>query len=213
MKTEIVTSATGEPIGLDEIKTHLRISGGQTVEDNLLVSLIGAARERVENYTNLKLMPQKHYVYYDEFPSSCNYYKLSSPNPNPDGNYFYIPYPPLRSIPSSGLYYTNSNGNSTTFSSTKWSSDTASKPGRLVLDFNDDWPTATLAENNPIRIEFNSGYAGSTAIPNSIKAAMKLMVANWYENREENYVGPMGAIVELPNAVKSLLMSYRIFSF
>lgn len=213
MITQLVTSSTGEPINLEEVKIHLRLDVGETQEDDLILGLIGAARERVENITHRKLMPETHYVYYNDWPSDEDRnWDRFTPNPNPDYRYFNIPYPPLRSIPSSGLYYTNSSGSSTTLSSTKWDADTAGEPGRLVLDYNSDWPTVTLAENNPIRIEFNCGYAGSTDIPNSIKVAMKLMIGNWYENREENYVGPVGTVIEISNTVKALLSPYRIFS-
>ena len=194
IRTAIVTAATGDPIDLEEAKLHLRIDIGETAEDDLIMGLIRSSREKSESITGLKLMPQTWYSYYDNFP-----YKT----------YIELPYSPVSSIPSSGIYYTKSGGNSTTFSSTKWSQDIVSIPGRVVLKDNDDWPSDTLETNNPIRVEFVCGYAGSTAVPDSIKSAMKLMIGHWYENREESIVAQ--TIMSIPMGSKHLLAPYRTF--
>jgi uncharacterized phiE125 gp8 family phage protein len=193
IRSSLLTASSEEPITLEEIKIHLRIDIGETAEDDLLMGLLRASRERVEIITGRKLMPQTWYAYFSDFPWR---------------DYFELPYAPIRSIPSSGLYYTDSTGGSTTFSSTKWSSDIVSVPGRLVLDYNEDWPSNTLAANNPIRIEFSCGYAGSTSVPDTIKAAMKLMVGHWYENREDSMIT---SIQPIPLGVKALLAPYKIF--
>jgi len=202
MKTAIVTSATAEPILLSDAKRHLRVSTSFTDDDSYINSLITAARQEVENYTNRKLMYQRWKVYFDEFPS---------------GESFEIPYPPLRSIPSTGLRYTNSTQSTQTLSSTKWDSDTVSEPGRLVLDYNDDWPTDTLAQSNPISIEFRCGYptsgasSGGRFVPALIRHAIKLIVSDLYEQRENFIVGQ--PINSIPTPAKRLLSSYRIKTF
>lgn len=197
MKTQLVSSSsTFEVLTLEEMKDHLRIGYGETAEDELLKGLRKAAQEHVENYTNRKLSPAKWKVYFDQWPS---------------GDSFEIPYPPLRSIPSTGLKYTMSSGGSTTFSSTAWASDTVSTPGRLVLDYNDEWPTESLHNRNPIEITVLCGYSSAGKIPQPVKQAMLLLAGNWYENRENSIVGP--SVAELPFGVKALLAPYRIFSF
>lgn len=203
MKTVVVTSATGEPLTLEDVKSQLRLELGQTDEDEFLQDLITAARQHIENITGRKLMPQTWRVYFDAWPSGKKNYDS-----------FEIPYPPLRSIPSTGLVYTDSTGGSTTFSSTAWASDTVSEPGRLVLDYNDDWPTVTLHNNNPIAIDFNCGYSTATAVPGAIKRAIKMLVGHYYENRESVTVIPSGMkIEETPSAVKTILTHYREYRF
>jgi uncharacterized phiE125 gp8 family phage protein len=197
MKTVIVTSATGEPITLAEAKEHLRVN--TTDNDDYITNLITVARQRVEEITNRKLMPQTWKVYYDAWPSSGDNY-----------DHIDLPYPPLSTVPSTGIVYTNSDGDSTTFSSTAWASDTVSEPGRVVLEYDDDWPTETLHNRNPIAIEFQCGYSGSTAVPERIKQAIKIILAELYEQREISVVGQS---VYTNSIVENLLSDYRVFTF
>ena len=200
MKTVIVTGTTKSPITLEEIKDHLRIERGETFYDDSLKGMRSAAIEMVENVTGRKLMPQTWRAYFDDWPR---------------GEYMEIPYPPLRSVESTDVLYTNSTGDTTTFnltgSSSSWSVDIVSEPGRVVLDNSEDWPTDILHQNNPISVEFGCGYAGSTAIPQSIKHAMYLMIGHWFEMREETLTG--ATVQQIPVASRALLAPYRISKF
>lgn len=198
MRTAVVTSATGEPLTLEEVKDHLRLEQGETAEDEYLDTLVTVARQQVEDYTGRKLMPETRYLYLDNWQQSYS------------DEYIYIPDPPLRSIPTTGVYYTDSDGDSTTMSSTAWATDTAGEPGRLVLDYNDDWPTDVLDDNNPIRIEYNCGSSDRAAIPKAVKQAMKIMVSDMYENRETYVIGQSVGTVD---TVKALLAPYRVWTW
>ena len=203
MKTVVVTSATGEPISRKQAKEHLRLSTAYTDDDSYIDAIITASRLRVENNTNRKLMYQKHKVFFDDFPTK---------------DYIEIPYAPLKSIPSSGLRYTNSTGLTQTFSSTKYSADIYSEPGRLVLKYNDDWPSDTLATNNPISVEFVCGYSSSPSssggrfVPETLKHAMRLIIGDLYQHREESTLLEQGGKF-ISGAVQLLLSPYRIFKF
>ena len=119
LKTVMVTSSIqGEPITKEDLKNHLRMEVGETAENDYLDSLIKVARDRVEEITNRKLMPQTWRLYLDSWPNK---------------DYISLPYTPLQSVPSTGIVYTNSDGDSTTFSSTGWSASTNVEPGRIVL--------------------------------------------------------------------------------
>ena len=200
MKTQIVTATSSGQVSLplEDIKNHLRLPIGETDEDDLLNGLRDAAQEYVENHTNRKLLTQTWSVYFDDWPS---------------GDSFEMPYPPLQSIPTTGVVYTNSTQDSTTWSSTNWAADSVSEPGRLVRDYEQQaWPTtATLHNNNPIAISFICGYTTASNIPRSIRQAMLLIVGHFYENREETIVGQ--PITRVPMAVNSLLAPYRNFKF
>jgi len=199
MKTVLVTasaSSNGFCLASSEIKVHLRLPTSSTGENSLLSGLRDAAQNVTENYINRKLTTQTWKIYFDEFPSE---------------QAFEIPYPPLVSVPSTGIKYTLSSGGSTTFSSTKWNQDIVSEPGRVVLGYNDDWPSNTLETNNPIEILFNCGYK-STNRPQAIKQALLLMIGSWYENREEIIVSGQ-SFQKMPIGTKSLLDPYRIFRF
>jgi uncharacterized phiE125 gp8 family phage protein len=200
MKVSKTSGPTLYPLRLDEIKAHLRIPEGETNEDDLLNGLQDAAVEYVENHTNRKLLTQTWKVYFDDWPN---------------GDSFEIPYPPLQSIPSTGVVYTNSTNDSTTYGSTKWASDTVSEPGRLVREYEEStWPTtATLHNNNPIAVEFVCGYTTGSNIPQSIKSAMLLIIGDLYENREQSVVGPGWQVSRVSVAAQSLLAPYRNFKF
>lgn len=198
MKTALISTTGSEPLSLAIIKDHVRIAQGQTRDDDLLQVYRVAARERVEQMANIKLRPYKYKLYLDAWPNS---------------DAIDLPFAPLRSVPSTGVVYTNSAGNSTTFSSTAWGADTVSQPGRVVLAYQDDWPTETLTNNNPISIEFNCGYNASSDLPYSLKAAMLLTISHLYENREEVVIGQGVAVFPLPKAVDALVANYRNFTF
>lgn len=209
MITSIVSKSTYYPISIDELKSHIRMKIGQTIEDDALNIFRNAAITYTEKYLNRKLSKQTVKYYLDDFPK-CDWIEL--------------PFPPIRNIPSSGLVYTNSTNGSTTFSSTKWSQDIISEPGRLVLNYNDDWPTGiTLANNNPISIEYQCGYGstklgsvGSTNIdlPADIKNAVLMIAGIWYENREEYVINEFGNnFVKVPVGARELLYNYRIKTF
>ena len=201
MKTTLITASTKSPLLLNEIKDHLRIERGETVEDDYLKMLRDAALDLTESITNRKLMTQTWDVYFDSWPS---------------GEYLNIPYAPLQSIASTnGLIYTDSTGNSTTFnltgSTTSWTADTISEPGRIVLDNGEDWPSDVLHQYNPIKVRFVCGYTASSNIPQGIKQAMLLMIGHWYENREETIAGQDLNVI--PKASAALLAPHRVYSF
>jgi len=196
MKTVIVTSATGEPLTLREVKEHLRIEVGETAEDDLLNGLIISARQRVETITNRKLMPQKWDYRLDEWP---------------DEDCIELPFSPVQNIGSTWVAYKNSTGQIQTLSSTKWEVDNISGPGRLCLLYSEDWPSDTLWNVNPVSIRFTCGYSTSStgaaeeAVPAAIKGTMLKLIEEMYNNR--------GTIEATPSAVMSALAPYRIWKF
>jgi len=192
------------PITLEEIKDHLNITRGETGQDETLKGLRAASVEMAQNITGRKLMIQKWTVYLDNWPS---------------GNELELPFTPLASsgsvagtssIPTTGIYYTDSTNGSTTLGSTAWSYDAVSEPPRIVLGNDESWPTDILHHNNPIQIRGTYGYSASSEIPRSIKHAMLLMIGHWYENRENTIIGAGQVVHEIPLGAKSLLEMYRV---
>ncbi len=202
IKTTVVTSATGEPVTTAEILDHLRIS--TTDENDLLDALEIAARQRAESMTGRRLMPQTIKTYRNQWPGSgCAALPFAAP---------------LQSIPTTGVVYKMSTGNSTTFSSTAWIADVVGEPGSLCLEYNSDWPSDTLHNVNPISIEYKVGYstAGAStdgtvergAVPQGIKLAIKMMVGHWYENREDTHT--RFYVNDIPLASRALLSPFKV---
>lgn len=199
MKTKLNTAPVKEPLELEAVKNHLRLSIGETEEDDILNALVETARSQAETYTNRKFISQRWEFYLDGWPN---------------GDSIALPYPPFTTETAPTIVITNSDNNTTTVSSTRYQADAVSEPGRLVLRYGADWPADTLWPNNPIKITFSCGYGlNSTDIPTPIRQAMLMMIGHWYENREDTVVGQGFTIINVPQASKSLLYPFRNWSF
>lgn len=81
-----------------------------------------------------------------------------------------IPLPPLQSVTS--ITYVDVSGTSTVFSSSNYSVDIYSEPGRVTPTYDQTWPS-TRYQNNAVTIRFVCGYGLAVSVPQSIKAAIK----------------------------------------
>jgi len=181
-----------EPVNLDEAKAHLRVD---VTDDDVLISrLIQAAREYVEEATGRALINQTWRLSLDDWP---------------EGDYIELPRPPLSSVTS--VVYTDSDATAHTFSTSYYDVDTDSEPGRVVLEYGDDWPSATLATMNPIVITYIAGYgATSASVPEHLRQAILLLIGHWYENREGMVIGQGLVPITVPYAIQSLIMLNKV---
>lgn len=189
----IITPVLDEPITLIEAKNHLRVDEILTEDDMLITSLITVAREWCENFTRRALGAQVLELVLDDFP-----YK----------DYIEIPRPPLQSVES--IKYKDSDGQEFLFSSADYAVNTDSEPGIIAKGYWNEWPTFVPYPSGAVRIRYTAGYTVEN-IPKSIKQAMLLLIGHLYEHREA--VSTERHIEEVPFAVKSLLMPYRIMGW
>jgi uncharacterized phiE125 gp8 family phage protein len=92
-----------------------------------------------------------------------------------------------------------------TWASTKYKVDPAGgeEAARVMLADGEEWPDTDL-DPNSVEVEFKAGYGTAAAnVPDTIKAAMKLLVGHWFENREEVITGTIST--DIPMATKALL--------
>lgn len=189
MGLNLVTAPASEPVTLAEAKLHL-YQEDSTANDTLITSLIVAAREYVEKFTNRALLEQTWKLWLDEFP---------------DSGVIYLPRSPLRSIVA--VTYVDEAGVVQTMSTDDYVVDTACTPGRIRLAYDTSWPT-TRCELDAVRVEFKAGFGTTAAaVPDSIKAAMKLIIGDLFENREQTVVG---TIVGRIPTVDALLWPHRV---
>jgi uncharacterized phiE125 gp8 family phage protein len=194
---KIATAPAAEPVTLSDAKAHLRIESTYTTEDTALSAIISVARDWVEKITGYALITQTWDMYLQEWP---------------DGDSITIGKGPLQSV--THIKYTNSLTVQSTWSSTEYSVDTDSVPGRVVLNYDYSWPDFVAHPKNPIAIRFVAGYGASGAcVPPSILHAIKLLIGHFYENREHIVIGSNLSINELPMGVMSLLANYREYVF
>ena len=85
--------------------------------------------------------------------------------------------------------------------------DTDADPGRIILGYNESWPTVR-GHTNDVAYTYVCGYGDTgAAVPATLKAAIKLLVSHWSENREATITGTN--IAEVPLAVNDLILAER----
>lgn len=193
-KTKIITVPAAEPVTLTEARAHLRID--DTTEDTLITTLITLAREYVEARSGRAIITQTWEQYLDEFPAV---------------DYVELKYPKLQSI-TSVKYYDVDNVEQT-WTSTNYDVDIISEPGyfKIVSTGTSGWPT-TYDRPNAVTIRYVCGYgAASTNVPEIVRAAIKLLISHFFENREAINVGAaiIGQI-PIPDSIDHIINMFSV---
>jgi len=160
---EVVSGPSDEPITLSEAKAWLKVD--DSAEDALIESLISAARRKAEQYAGQLLLTQTVREYFDGFP----------------------PYQIELSFPANSITsvkYKDETGTEQTVSSADYSADIVSKAPRIWINPDKAWPT-TGSYPNAVSIEYSTGYATASNVPDTFKTAICLLLAFLYENRED----------------------------
>lgn len=190
MGIKVITPPATEPLSLVEVRRQLRFEDDYNMEDNFFNALIVVARQYCENYQNKKYITQTLELILDDFPHQ-DYIEFSSCSP-------------VQSVES--VKYISSDDTEYTFDNTNYVLDNVSFVNRIVLKYNKDWPTTTLQPYNAVKIRFTAGYGNAADVPQMVKQAMLLLVAHWYENREDTVEKMLSNI---PKGANSLLSFER----
>lgn len=175
------TPPATEPITLEDAKAHLRVTSA--AENDLIDSLIAAAREYAESYTKRALITQTWKLNFDEFPSK-----------------FDIPKAPLISV--SSIKYLDDTGTEKTLATDQYRILIPSfEPGKITPAFNVSWPSTFWVEDC-VTVEFIAGYGDASKVPKTIKTAMKLYVEHFFANRSGG---------SIPSAIDNILYSSKVF--
>ena len=193
MALTLVTGPTLEPVTLEEVKDHIRISTTvSATEDTLLLSFIEVARGYCEKYQGRAYLDQTWDLVFDDWPN---------------GNIIDIPLPPLQTV--SYVYYYGTGGTANTMTASTYIVDSNSEPGRVSLGYGEVWPSETLRPINGVKVRFICGEGSvASAVSSGVKEAIKLIVGDLYEHREDTDIK---ALLEVPYGVKALLNFERIW--
>lgn len=176
-----------EPATLQEVKTHARVV--HTQEDVYIESLIRSARDYAEMFTRRAIITQTWALTLPGFP-----------------HFITLPSPPLQSV--SSIQYVDQDGNTQTLSTDVYDVDTTVEPGRVVLKFNQSWPS-TRDDIAAVTVTYVAGYGLlRTDVPDSYRHAIKFLAAHWFELREPVVVGTI--VAKVPTSVESLLWGNRV---
>jgi uncharacterized phiE125 gp8 family phage protein len=187
MSYEIVTPPASEPVTVDEAAAHLRVDSAD--EYALIKVMILAATEWVETHTSKAVITQTVKAYFREFPA--------------DEKPLVLPFGNASSITEIG--YLDEDGVAQTMdaSPAAYLLDVVDPP-KVWLKHGETWPD-TLDQQNAVSVTY---VAGDSAAPARIKQAILIMVADMYENREAQIVGPSvsinGTVERLVGPVREL---------
>lgn len=177
------------PVSLTEAKAHLRVDFDD--DDDLITALIGVAVDHVDGWSGIlgrALMTQTWRQDFNCFRPSLR-----------------LPLAPAASITS--ITYLDPNGDQQTVDPANYAlwADGAGPLVYFVTGF--AYPAISI-EGKAVSVTYVAGYGDADAVPAPIKAAILLLVGQWYENREAAIIAP-GTMQTLPFAVDALLAPYR----
>ena len=152
-----------EPISLGEMKAYLRLDDDDATQDDLIAGLVRAARLMVEAASRRILIEQSWRVVMDCWPA---------------GGTILLPLSPLIAV--DGITVTDALGNASDVPAGAFEADALSDPPRIAI--------AGAPEpgkpRNGISIALRAGYgAAPEAVPATLKLAIRILVAHWFENR------------------------------
>jgi uncharacterized phiE125 gp8 family phage protein len=165
MRYVCTTPATVTPIAVADVLAHSRIDAHD--DDAYIAGLIAKATRAVERELDRQFCMATWKLYMDEFPAEIVLGKC-----------------PVATITS--ITYTDTAGSTQTLASANYQSSLVSpdSPGRIRPAYGLVWPATRGDTYDAVCVTFTAGYGVASAVPQSVKHALCLLVAHWYENRE-----------------------------
>jgi uncharacterized phiE125 gp8 family phage protein len=187
MTIRIVTAPTETPVTLEEAKEHCRVD--LDVDDAVLTRHIGAAARWAEGYLQRPIVTQTRELLLDAFPACAIELR--------DG--------PVTTVES--VKYIDANGVNQELGDMQL--DLFSDPARILPGWGSSWP-GTRDALNAVVVRYTAGYGAAADVPDDIKSAILLVVADLYEHREDSIDGV--PVTEVPNSARNLLGLLRSYS-
>lgn len=185
-----VTPPALEPVLLGEAKLHLRVDADD--DDGLITAQIMAARLYCENTHGRAYIERTLRLELDAFPAG--------------GAMIHLPRPPALELVS--ITYTDTDGVTQTLANTAYEADLNRQPARLRPVTGGYWPS-TADVLAAVAITYRAGYGDDpTDVPEDIRAAVKLVLGDLYENRESIV---LGLNANTTQTVEALLWPSRVF--
>jgi uncharacterized phiE125 gp8 family phage protein len=182
MNAVLVAGPAVEPIALDEMRAFLRLDDAG--QDDLLASLINAARHCVEASSGRLLIAQTWRLALDHWPES----RAVS-----------LPLSPLIAIET--IRVLNGAGAAEILASALYWLDTAADPPRVLVD-----AAAPAPGRSPhgIELDLRVGYGDTAnAVPAPLRQAIRMLAARWFEHRGDE------SEAQLPPDLLALIAPFR----
>jgi len=191
MTSYLLTGPAIEPISLEEAKIFLRVS--DTADDQLITTLIAAARVHVETLTRSAMITQTWRKVLDCWPSS---------------NQVEMPLGPFQTLLSIRVY--DAANVATTLPLAQFLPEESSRPARIALPTKiADQPIKR--DRAAIEIDYQVGFGTNAAdVPIDLKQSLLTLIGHWYQNREAVVMAGSGAIV--PHGFDELIAPYKVMN-
>ena len=190
------TPPVGLAVSVSEAKLWSKIDN--SAEDDLIESLIISATLLCEEWTNRAILRQTWIQSFDWIPGSDDFEIYPAGNQN------------VIEI----LYY-NQKNISAVWDASNYFVDISSdvNPARIVLNEDGEYPN-DLRYRASFQVEFEAGYSNAANVPANIKTAIKMIVQNYYEDREGVMTEKEGSdhgVFQLPLRAKEMLAPYKVY--
>jgi uncharacterized phiE125 gp8 family phage protein len=169
----LITAPAEEPVTLADAKLHCKADG--TDDDTLITALITSARKQAEHILGRVLVTQTWEQALDVFPSSE--IKLETV--------------PVQSITS--LKYIDANSVEQTIDPANYTLDLYGITHWIIPASSYTWPVTDNVAN-AVKIRFVAGYGAAAAVPEPIKAWIKMAVSTMYSQRDGIIDGRFGEV-------------------
>jgi uncharacterized phiE125 gp8 family phage protein len=196
------TPPAAEPLTLDELKNHLRVDFDD--DDALIASLGVAARSKCEDHIARSFITTGWVLTLDRFPLP----QINSATGQASLGWSQLNWSPERIYPStsepiripradlvavSSLTYVDPNGTTQTLDPSQYQVQ-AGAPGMVYPARGLTWPASSV-QSASVQVSFTAGYGTDpSAVPDTVKAVIKLLTALMYERREE--IGELPAFLQ-----------------
>lgn len=208
-KLDRLVDAATEPITLADAKNFLRVEIPD--DDDLISDLITAARLECETRNNRSFIATKWRLTLDYFPPFASSYINTNILPalqfgvaavggrslwvNLEAGAIRLPMPPLISVDA--IRYTAVDGSPRTLSADPADGLVvvgAGTPGQVAPAFGTIFPL-TRPQLGAVEIDFTAGYGPDAAsVPRTVRAAMRFLLAHYYEHRTSD--APVPRVVD-----------------
>lgn len=193
--SSVVVEPASEPVTVAEAKIFLRVDHSN--DDDLIGATIKAARAWAESYTRRKFV---------HTTLDCSYRELFDTRMP-----LYVPYAPLVSV--SSVKYYDGGGTLTTLDASNYvvkaTGGALAGRGYIEAARGASLPALDSYTEYPVIVRAVCGYGSSaSSVPDGIKSAIKLMLGDMYEQRQESVVGTV--VGKTFTTVERLLAPYRL---
>lgn len=164
---KVITGPAAYPLTVKQARAQLNLPDSLG-NDDYLTALIAAATKAVETATGLLLITQSVRQVHDGFPSGAIVLRTG----------------PVSTVTS--ITYTDEAGDSQTWSASEYDTDLVSIPARIHPKPNYFYPL-TSTKIASVQVNYSAGYgATGDSVPADILHALRLLITDYYENREDS---------------------------